>query len=55
MLWWNVILGVLIVPGLATLALRGRDAAPLMAGHAAQCLAVIAFFGVAYSDQRCAR
>jgi hypothetical protein len=48
-MWWNVLLGLLIVPGLATVALRlrGRDAAPLMAGHAAQCLAVIAFFAVA--------
>jgi hypothetical protein len=48
-LWWNVVLGLLIVPGVATVALRvrGRDAAPLMAGHASQCLAVIAFFALA--------
>lgn len=48
-LWWNVLLGLLIVPGVATVALRlrGRGAAPLLAGHGAQCLAVIAFFAVA--------
>ena len=49
LLWWNALLGLVLVPGAATavLRLRGRDAAPLRAGHAAQCLAVIAFVAVA--------
>src|SRR5689334_10249885 len=45
-LWWNVLLGLALIPAAATAALRlrGRDAAPLRAGHAAQCLTVFAFF-----------
>lgn len=48
-LWWNLLLGVLVIPGSATIALRlrGRAAAPLRAGHAAQCLTVCAFFALA--------
>lgn len=48
-LWWNLLLGLVLVPGAITVALRlrGRDAAPLRAGHAAQCLTVFAFFAVA--------
>lgn len=48
-LWWNLLLGLVLVPAAMTAALRlrGRDAAPLRAGHAAQCLTVFAFFALA--------
>jgi hypothetical protein len=48
-LWWNALLGLVLVPAAMTAALRlrGRDAAPLRAGHAAQCVTVFAFFAVA--------
>lgn len=48
-LWWNLLLGLVLVPGGTTVALRlrGRDAAPLRAGHAAQCLTVFVFFAIA--------
>lgn len=45
-LWWNLLLGLVLIPSAGTLALRlrGRDAATLSTGHATQCLAVFAFF-----------
>jgi hypothetical protein len=48
-LWWNVLLGVVLIPAAGTLAmwLRGRDAAPLGAGHSAQCLTVFAYVALA--------
>ena len=48
-LWWNLLLGLALVPAAATSAmrLRGRDAAPLRAGHGAQCLSVFAFVALA--------
>lgn len=47
--WWNVVLGLVLVPAAATVAmrLRGRDADRLTAGHGAQCLAVLAFVVIA--------
>lgn len=48
-LWWNVLLGLVLVPAVATLAmrLRGRDATALQAGHGVQCLSVVAFVALA--------
>ena len=48
-LWWNLLLGLVLVPAAATVAmrLRGGDASALCAGHGAQCLAVLAFVALA--------
>lgn len=48
LLWWNVLLGLVLTPAAATVAmrLRGRDAVPLTAGHAAQCAVVVAFLAL---------
>lgn len=46
--WWNALLGLVLIPTAATLAvrLRGRDAAPLRAGIGAELLAVVAVLAV---------
>lgn len=48
-LWWNALLGLVLIPMAATLVLllRGRDAAPLRGGITAEVLVVVAFFAVA--------
>lgn len=47
-LWWNALLGLVLIPTAMTLAvrLRGRDAVPLRAGIGAELLAVVAFLAV---------
>lgn len=48
-LWWNLLLGLAVVPASATVAmrLRGRDAAPLRAGHGAQSPIGVPFVALA--------